>query len=191
MKLKPLILKKIKKNQKEKEFKMNDKKELITYPWSEKNIDAFENLLNTAIHYSEKQGNIYLSPYNLVYIMLYSAFLKGLNYSEDYGNFDGACSVSLIAGGGLLLDNEDGITVTTEAQKNELVLALTGIENCQVGVFQFEWEDKEAFRISYACELYLSDNPIDLKLVKLSQKAEEIAHVLKKFCAKYSNRYDK
>lgn len=80
---------------------MNDKNELITYPWSEENIDAFENSLNTAIHYSEKQGNIYLSPYNQVYIMLYSTFLKGLNHSEDYGNFDGACSVSLIAGGGL------------------------------------------------------------------------------------------
>lgn len=170
---------------------MNDKKESITYPWSEENIDAFESSLNTAIHYSEKQGNIYLSPYNQVYIMLYSAFLKGLNYSEDYGNFDGACSVSLIAGGGLLLDNEDGITVTTEAQKNELVLALTGIENCQVGIFQFEWEDKEAFRISYSCELHLNDEPIDLKLIKLSQKAEAIAHVLKEFGAKYPERYNK
>lgn len=169
---------------------MNDKKESITYPWSEENIDAFESSLNTAIHYSDKQGNIYLSPYNQIYIMLYSTFLKGLNYSEDYGNFDGACSVSLIAGGGLLLDNEDGITVTTEAQKNELVLALTSIENCQVGVFQFEWEDKEAFRISYACELYLNDEPISLKLVKLSQKAEAIAQVLKKFGAKYPDRYN-
>lgn len=91
----------------------------------------------------------------------------------------------------MLLDNEDGITVTTEAQKNELVLALTGIENCHVGVFQFEWEDKEAFRISYACELYLNDEPIDLKLVKLSQKAEAIAKVLKDFGAKYPDRYDK
>jgi len=96
---------------------MNDKKEFTTYPWSEDNIDLFEGLLNMAIHYSEKQGDIYLPPYHQVYIMLYSTFLKGLNYSEDYGNYDGACSVSLIAGGGLLLDNDDGVTVTTEAQK--------------------------------------------------------------------------
>jgi len=170
---------------------MNDKKESITYPWSEENINAFEKSLDTAIHYSEKQGNIYLSPYNQVYIMLYSTFLKGLNYSEDYGNFDGACSVSLIAGGGLLLDNEDGITVTTEAQKNELILALTAIEHCQVGAFQFEWENKEAFRVSYSCELHLNNEPIDLKLIKLSQKAEAIAHVLKEFGEKYPDRYDK
>jgi len=39
---------------------MNEKKESITYPWSEENIDAFDSSLNTAIHYSEKQGNIYL-----------------------------------------------------------------------------------------------------------------------------------
>ena len=127
----------------------------------------------------------------LVIISTFYAFVllwKLLKYSEDYGNFDGACSVSLIAGGGLLLDNEDGITVTTEAQKNELVLALSNIESCKVSTYKPS-EQGSLYYISYWCELHVDDDPINFKIAKLTRKVEEISQALKVFGTKYPKRY--
>lgn len=174
--------------------KQEDSKIISETDWTEDNIDAFEMLLMIdgvgGVDYSEKQGNVFLPPYNQVYLMLYSTFLCGLDYNEEYGNYDGACSVSLIAGGGLLLDDEDGIPVTTVAQETELILALTNIEGCKVSTYySLIGRDEPTCYVSYWCELHLNYDPVATKVNKLSQKAGEIAQVLKAFGAKYPDRY--